>query len=47
MNGFKNIAYEQAHRGALAAGREKEDLHLWDRRQVVCLREILVLLRIK
>ena len=24
MNGFKNIAYEQAHRGALAARREKE-----------------------
>ena len=24
MNGFKNIACEQAHRGALTAGREKE-----------------------
>ena len=24
MNGFKNIAYEQPHRGALSAGREKE-----------------------
>ena len=31
LNGFKNIASEQAHRGALAAEREKEgELHLWN-----------------